>query len=147
MGAGADIGEELAAVEAEGGQVQVGPGQLQLFKLEQGLSTLTKISLMFAAIGVSALAVAFVEWLANLAQRATSWLSYFGINTATGIAHGAQWLTNRLGTQYNKFDAEVGHGLTEMNTELKLLGADMLTAGFAIWKLTKTLRLHAHRPN
>lgn len=147
MSIGSDIGEELAQVEAEGGQVQVSPGQMQLFRLEQGLSTLTKISLMFASIGVAALAVAFVEWLANLAQRATSWLSFFGISTSKGIAHGAQWLTNRIGAQYNKFDAEIGSGLTEVNTELKLLGADVLAAGFTVWRLTKTVGTLVRRPN
>ena len=147
MSIGGDVGEELATIEAEGGQTQVGPGQLQLFRLEQGLSTLTKVAMMFVAIGAAALAAAFVEWLANLAQRATSWLSWFGINTASGITHGAQWLTNRLGTQYNKIDSELGSGLTEINTELKLLGADVLAAGFTVWRLTKTVKVLARRPN
>lgn len=147
MGIGTDIVEELAQVEAEGGQTSTGGGYSDLYVLFRGLPTATKMALFFTAVGLCALAAAVIEVIANLAQRATSWIPYFGKSVATGIAHGAQWLTNRVGVQYAKFDAEVSHGLTELNTELKLLGADVLATGFVAYKIAQVVVALSHRPN
>jgi hypothetical protein len=117
-----------------------------LFELDSGLPTLLKLSLTFAAIGTAALAVAFVETIANLAQRATSWIPFFGSSIDNGIKHGVNVITNRLGQQYNGIDQEVGYGLGQLATVIRLMGADVLGVSFATYKLTQLLAALSHRP-
>ena len=143
---GPEAGELLQEVEAGGGATEVGPGQLRLFELDSGLPTLLKLSMTFAAIGIAALAVAVIETIANLAQRATSWIPFFGSSITDGIKHGVQFITNRVGTQYNGIDQEVGYGLSQLATVIRLMGADVLGVSFATYKLTQLVAALSGRP-
>jgi hypothetical protein len=144
---GQDVGEELAALEAQGGEITVTGPLGPLLRLQTGLMTAVKWTSFVVAIGMSGLAVPIIETLANLAQRATSWIPFFGRSIAAGIGHGVQWLTSRLGGQYQKIETEVGRGLTELNTELKLLGADVLAAGFTMARLAQALVALSRKPS
>jgi hypothetical protein len=146
-----ELGDEAALLEeevsAEGGSTEVGPGQQRLFELDSGLPTFLKWALSIAAVGVAALAVSFVDWMQQLVPANSFWLGWFVKGIDNGIKKGVQVLTSAIGVQYNSIDSEVGYGLHEIAVELRLLGDDIVAAGFTTYKLTQIVAALSHKPS
>lgn len=123
------------------------PGQMALFKIEQALPWPARLAIFFTGIGIAALSVAIIEALAGLFQKLTSWLSFFGISTSRGIQHGAQSLTNKIGSQYSGVSEELGYSFHQLARVGRMLGAAALGAAYVAARVTELLAALAAKPD
>lgn len=141
------VAELIAEDTAAAGSGAVSPGQLRLFELREGLPTLLKLSLTFAAIGLCALVVAFIDFMDAIIQRTVGRLPGVGHLTGSALQWARSIFTNKIGSLYSGVDHQIGHSFYQLARLGRLLGAVVLATAAAVTAITLELRKVFAREN